>query len=119
MYRYVRDHGPLSELLVLRLITQIMDAVLYLFKNFNILHRDIKPENILIFRTPYSSKSLTERFYNAIAQENSLNFKLCGRVLRIPWSVDFGFSGRNHDNCGTKCMHGNLFVPRLHPSRCL
>lgn len=104
MYSYVRDHGPLSELLVLRLVTQMLDAILYLYDDFGILHRDIKPENILIFRTSYSSKSLTERFYNAIAQENSLNFKLCGRLCYALDTVDFGFSGKNHDKCGTKCM---------------
>ena len=119
MYGYVRDHGPLSELLVLRMIIQMLDAILYLYNDFGILHRDIKPENILIFRTPYSSKSFTERFYNAIAQENSLNFKLCGRCCCIRWSVDFGFSGKNHDKCGTKCKLPYLLFTRLHSSRCL
>ena len=48
MYGYVRDHGPLSELLVLRMITQMLDAILYLYNDFGILHRDIKPENFAL-----------------------------------------------------------------------
>lgn len=97
---YVHKHGPLSELLVVRMLCQLLDAMIYLFNKLILLHRDIKPENVLIFRIPYTYSGIVDHYYKSIQQENNLVFKLC----------DFGFSGINSDNCGTKYYtHPDVF----------
>ena len=81
MYNYVHDRGPLPEILVVRLIQQMMSAMIYLHDTFHIIHRDIKPENILIFKKNISFTSLEDHFYKSIQRENELDFKLCGRFF--------------------------------------
>lgn len=84
MYSYIHDHGPLSELLVVRFIKEMMSAMVYLSEHFDIVHRDIKPENILVFKKEFESFSLEDRFYKSIQRENEIDFKLCGFI-----SIDF------------------------------
>lgn len=74
-------NGPLSEILVVRFIQQMMGAMLYLSEVFDVIHRDIKPENILIFKKDFDSFSLEDRFYKSIQRENEIDFKLCGTNL--------------------------------------
>ena len=44
----------------IRLITQMLDAMLYLYDTHNIIHRDIKPENILVFKEPLVCRGIEE-----------------------------------------------------------
>lgn len=62
----------------IRLITQMLDAMLYLNDTHNIIHRDIKPENILVFKEPLVCCGIEEMFYNSLARESTICFKLCG-----------------------------------------
>lgn len=104
MYNYIHERGPLPEIQVVRMIQQIMSAMIYLTDTFDVVHRDIKPENILIFKKDLMYDSLEDRFYKSIQRENELDFKLCGMLfLSLCSLVDFGFSDK-HGICGTECF---------------
>lgn len=49
---YILGRGPLEELLICKIMKQILNAVQYLHQN-NIWHRDIKPDNILVMKETY------------------------------------------------------------------
>ena len=57
----------------IRLITQMLDAMLYLYDTHNIIHRDM-----LVFKEPLVCRGIEERFYNSLARESTICFKLCG-----------------------------------------
>ena len=65
----------------IRLITQMMSALLYLYDIHNIIHRDIKPENILVFKEPLVYHGFEEKFHNSLEREITICFKLCGFSL--------------------------------------
>lgn len=88
---------------VLRLITQMLDAMLYLFDVHGIIHRDIKPENILVFKEPFVYRGIEDAFYRSIERESEIVFKLCGSRVGLSLRPDFGFSGKGKCRCGTEC----------------
>lgn len=45
------------------------------------MHRDIKPENILLFKHSIIGGTILDRFYDSVAREHNVDFKLCGRAF--------------------------------------
>lgn len=88
---------------VLRLVTQMLDAMLYLYDMHGIVHRDIKPENILVFKEPFVYRGIEDAFYRSIERESEIVFKLCGSRAGLSSRSDFGFSGKDKCRCGTEC----------------
>lgn len=86
------------------MLKQLFDALLFLYEDHLIVHRDIKPENILVFRSSCPHSDLLSEYTEFLRSENSIIYKLCGRVVTTERSLDFGFSGSNHVLCGTQCI---------------
>lgn len=59
----------------------MMNAIIYLHTNLNLMHRDIKPENILLFKHSIIGGTILDRFYDSVAREHNVDFKLCGRAF--------------------------------------
>ena len=91
------------------MLKQLFDALLFLYEDHLIVHRDIKPENVLVFRNSCPHSDLLSEYTEFLRSENSIIYKLCGRVDATDRSLDFGFSGSNHVLCGTQCIPSFLF----------
>lgn len=77
LYKYLKNNGPLNEVLASYFVFQMANALDYMHSK-NVVHRDIKPENILIGFN--NTIKLTDFGWSVYNQHGQKRKTLCGTI---------------------------------------
>ncbi|KAL2070886.1 hypothetical protein VTL71DRAFT_13912 [Oculimacula yallundae] len=107
----INHHGPLQEVQVKNMASQLLSALKYLHEG-NITHRDVKPDNILIHsRDPFHVKLTDFGLSKMIDSEETFLRTFCGTLLYCAPEVYSEY--REYDPSGKRNYRGKdkRFLP--------